>query len=192
MGHGPGSRRTGRRVPFKRALTLAMKTIAGEPGARRSPSAPSRRAFRATEVKLPQARRSSSTRQEVAITRGIADSLRHASRQSRRPRASPAIARKATMRAPCSRRSSRRASSAIGARAMPGMASNLAAMLDDRYQKQLVGQRRRPQGCAARGSRGAPGARAADRRRAAAACPGAGRSVAAMGRGESSRASSTI
>ncbi len=122
---------------FRNVLTLAMKTIAGEPelsvsfGAE-TPSLVGKKA------KLPQIS-IELDRQEVAITRGIADSfaMRLANHDDGvhnryRPEGKNARAMFEAVeqaRVEC-----------IGARAMPGMAQNLTAMLQDRYHKKMAGR----------------------------------------------------
>jgi cobaltochelatase CobT len=124
--------REGPTAPFKRALTLAMKTIGNEPelNVTFGSEAP---ALQGNRAKLPQLSLDLPQR-EVAITRGIADSFSlrlanhdvavHSKYQpdGRNARAVFESAEQARVEA-------------IGARIMPGMASNLGAMLEDRYQK---------------------------------------------------------
>jgi cobaltochelatase CobT len=124
--------REGPLAPFKRALTLAMKTIAAGPDlvvnfGGETPG------LQGNRVHLPQLSLDLPAG-EVAITRGLADSfaLRLANHdegihsryrpEGRNARAIFEAIEQARVEA-------------IGARAMPGMASNLGAMLDDRYQK---------------------------------------------------------
>jgi cobaltochelatase CobT len=127
--------RDGPTAPFKRALALAMKTIANEPelNVTFGADAPG---LQGTRVKLPQPSIDLPVR-EVAVTRGLADafSLRLANHDinvhskyqphGRNARAVFESVEQARVEA-------------IGARLMPGMASNLGAMLDDRYQKKSV------------------------------------------------------
>ncbi|MFO0994643.1 MAG: cobaltochelatase subunit CobT [Hyphomicrobiales bacterium] len=117
---------------FKRALTLAMKTIAEEPELTVTfgSEAPG---LSGTKAKLPQVT-NDLTVNEVAIARGVSDSFalrianhsdsvhNHYRPEGRNARAVYEAAEQARVEA-------------IGARAMPGMAMNLTAMLDDRYQK---------------------------------------------------------
>jgi cobaltochelatase CobT len=122
---------------FRNVLTLAMKTIAGEPELSVSfgAEAPS---LQGKKAKLPQIS-TELDRQEVAITRGIADSfaMRLANHDDGvhnryRPEGKNARAMFEAVeqaRVEC-----------IGARAMPGMAQNLTAMLQDRYQKKMAGR----------------------------------------------------
>jgi len=121
--------------PFKRALTLAMRTIAHSPELEVTfgGDAPSLVGDRA---RLPQVERELTARQ-VAVTRGIADSLslRRANHnddvharyrpEGRNARAVFEAVEQARVEA-------------IGALAMPGMARNLSAMLDDRYEKRAL------------------------------------------------------
>src|SRR5262249_21524042 len=127
--------RDGPAAEFKRVLTLAMKTIAGEPELQVAygTEAPS---LQGNKAKLPQVS-SELTRAEVAITRGIADSfaMRISSHDDRvhthyRPEGKNARAMYEAVE--------QARVESLGARAMPGMAKNLAAMLDDRYQKKSV------------------------------------------------------
>ncbi|MGE0213303.1 MAG: cobaltochelatase subunit CobT [Parvibaculaceae bacterium] len=117
---------------FKRALGLATKTISGDPELNVTFGAdqPSLAGHRA---KLPQVGHELAAR-DVAISRGVADSfaLRLANHddgthgryrpQGRTARAVFEAVEQARVEA-------------IGAIAMPGMAENLTAMLDDRYQR---------------------------------------------------------
>jgi cobaltochelatase CobT len=124
--------REGPIAPFKRALSLAMKTISNEPelNVAFGGEAPG---LQGTRARLPQLSLDLPER-EVAITRGLADSfsLRLANHDAgvhskyqpdgRNARAVFESVEQARVEA-------------IGARAMPGMAGNLGAMLEDRYQK---------------------------------------------------------
>jgi cobaltochelatase CobT len=124
--------REGPTAPFKRALSLAMKTIANEPelNVTFGADAPG---LQGTRAKLPQPSLDLPER-EVAVTRGLADSfsLRLANHDAgvhtkyqpagRNARAVFESVEEARIEA-------------IGARVMPGMANNLGAMLEDRYQK---------------------------------------------------------
>ena len=118
---------------FRRVLTLAMKTIAGEPELaghlrRRGAVAPGQQGEAAA------GRHRARPPREVAVTRGIADSFAlrlanhsddihdHYRPEGKNARAIFEAVEQARVEA-------------IGARAMPGMAQNLTAMLDDRYQK---------------------------------------------------------
>ncbi|WP_137391832.1 cobaltochelatase subunit CobT [Rhodoligotrophos defluvii] len=125
--------------PFKRALTLAMRTIAHEPDLQvtfggETPGLSGNRA------RLPQVDRELDPR-NVAVTRGVADafSLRLANHnetvhsryrpEGRNARAVFEAVEQARVEA-------------IGARDMAGMAANLSAMLDDRYQRRSLAQMR--------------------------------------------------
>jgi cobaltochelatase CobT len=122
-------------APFKRALSLAMKIIANEPELNVTFGAEPP-GLQGNRVKLPQPSLDLPVR-EVAVTRGLADaySLRLANHdvavhskyqpQGRNARAVFESVEQARVEA-------------IGARLMPGMAGNLGAMLDDRYQKKSV------------------------------------------------------
>ena len=124
--------REGPTAPFKRALSLAMKTIANEPelNVTFGADAPG---LQGTRAKLPQPSLDL-PEHEVAVTRGLADSfsLRLANHdagvhtkyqpEGRNARAVFESVEQARVEA-------------IGARVMPGMANNLGAMLEDRYQK---------------------------------------------------------
>ncbi len=124
--------RDGPLAPFKRALSLAMKTIAAGPDlvVNFGGEAPG---VQGNRVQLPQLSLDLPAG-EVAITRGLANSFAlklanhddaiHARYQpeGRNARAVFEAVEQARVEA-------------IGARIMPGMAGNLGAMLDDRYQK---------------------------------------------------------
>lgn len=124
--------REGPTAPFKRALTLAMKTIANEPelNVTFGGEAPGLQGNRA---RLPQLSVDLPAR-EVAITRGLADSfaLRISNHDAGVHHKYQPEGRNA--RAVFEAVEQARVES-IGARAMPGMAENLTAMLEDRYQK---------------------------------------------------------
>lgn len=127
--------REGPAAEFKRVLALATKTIAGEPELQVTfgPDAP---ALQGEKAKLPQVS-NELTRGEVAITRGVADSFAmrlsnhddgihsHYRPEGKNARAMYEAVEQARVEA-------------IGARAMPGMARNLAAMIEDRYQKKSI------------------------------------------------------
>lgn len=127
--------REGPAAEFKRVLALAVKTIAGEPELQVAygPDAP---ALQGNKVKLPQVSAELAPT-EVAITRGIADSfaMRLSSHDDRihsryRPEGKNARAMYEAVE--------QARVEALGARAMPGMAKNLSAMLEDRYQKKSI------------------------------------------------------
>src|SRR3954468_13988072 len=127
--------RDGPAAEFKRVLALAMKTIACEPELQVAygPDAPS---LQGTKPKLPQVS-ADPTQSEVAITRGVADSfaMRLSNHDDRihshyRPEGKNARAMYEAVE--------QARVESIGARAMSGMAKNIAAMLDDRYQKKSI------------------------------------------------------
>jgi len=127
--------RDGPAAEFKRVLALAMKTIACEPELQVAygPDAPS---LQGTKAKLPQVS-AEPTQSEVAITRGVADSfaMRLSNHDDRihshyRPEGKNARAMYEAVE--------QARVESLGARAMPGMAKNLAAMLNDRYQKKSI------------------------------------------------------
>jgi cobaltochelatase CobT len=124
--------REGPTAPFKRALALAMKTISNEPelNVTFGSEAP---ALQGNRAKLPQLSLDLPER-EVAITRGLADSfsLRLANHDVAVHSKYQPDGRNA--RAVFESVEQARVES-IGARVMPGMAGNLGAMLEDRYQK---------------------------------------------------------
>lgn len=120
---------------FKRVLAVAMKTIAGDPEMTVTfgSEAPS---LSGNKAKLPQIA-NEFTAQEIAIARGLSDSfaLRIANHSDSvhakyRPEGKNA---RAVFEAVEQARIE-----ALGANAMPGMASNLTAMLDDRYRRKDV------------------------------------------------------
>ena len=120
---------------FKRVLTVAMKTIAGEPEmtvafGTEQPS------LAGTKAKLPQIGNDFTTR-EVAVARGVSDSFalrlsNHSDQVHARYRPEGKNARAVFEACEQAR------VEALGANAMPGMASNLSAMLEDRYRKKDV------------------------------------------------------
>jgi cobaltochelatase CobT len=124
--------RDGPLAPFKRALTLAMKTIAAGPDLVVSFGGETP-GIQGNRVHLPQLSLDLPAG-EVAITRGLADSFalklaNHDDGIHSRYRPEGRNARavfEATEQARVE---------AIGARVMSGMADNLGAMLEDRYQK---------------------------------------------------------
>ncbi len=127
--------REGRAEEFKRVLSTAMKTIADEPELSVSfgNDAP---ALSGNKAKLPQVTNTISA-QEVAITRGLSDSfaLRLSSHSDSvhskyRPEGKNA---RAVFEAVEQARIE-----ALGSNAMPGMAQNLTAVLEDRYNKAVV------------------------------------------------------
>ena len=119
-----------------------MKTIAGEPelavSLRRRDAVAS-----GQQGQAAAGRRSSSRRSEVAITRGISDSFalrlaNHYDQVHARYRPEGKNARAVFEAVEQAR------VEALGARAMPGMASNLTAMLDDRYRGRTRPRQARP------------------------------------------------
>ncbi len=129
MAAGP-SRKEAPTEPFKRALGLTVRAIAGDDAVQVS-YAPGKPEIDGKLVQLPEPSRVPS-RREVAVIRGWADSLAltaacHDAKLHARlaPRAGPARAVfEAVERARIE---------AFGANRMPGMASNLAARIDDQY-----------------------------------------------------------
>jgi cobaltochelatase CobT len=125
---GPGS-------DFKRALTAAMKTIAGDPELTVSfGNEPA--GLAGSRAKLPNLPASFSAR-EVAITRGLSDSFalrlaNHSDSVHNRYRPEGKNARAVFEAAEQARIES------LGANAMPGMSNNLTAMIDERYRKKDV------------------------------------------------------
>lgn len=120
---------------FKRVLSVAMKTIAEDPElsvtfGSEPPSLSGNRA------KLPQV--SNDLRaQEIAIARGVSDSFalrisNHSDKVHARYRPTGKNARAVYEAVEQAR------IEALGANAMPGMAANLGAMLDDRYRRKDV------------------------------------------------------
>ncbi|CAN5398403.1 cobaltochelatase subunit CobT [soil metagenome] len=120
---------------FRRVLTLAMRTIAGEPELQVTFGGDAV-SLQGNKAKLPQVSHDLE-RGEIAVTRGVADSFAlrlanhddgvhsHYRPEGKNARALYEAVEQARVES-------------IGARAMPGMAQNLAAMLDDRYQKKPV------------------------------------------------------
>ncbi len=127
--------REGRAEEFKRVLSTAMKTIADEPELSVSfGNEPP--ALSGHKAKLPQVT-NQLTAQEVAITRGLSDSFalriaNHSDQIHSRYRPEGKNARAVFEAAEQAR------IEALGANAMPGMAQNLAAALEDRYAKAVV------------------------------------------------------
>ncbi|MGQ0483802.1 MAG: cobaltochelatase subunit CobT [Hyphomicrobiales bacterium] len=120
---------------FKRALSLATRTIAVDPEmsvvfGNEQPS------LTANKAKLPQVANDFTAR-DIAITRGIADSFAlrlssHSDQVHARYRPQGKNARAVFEAVEQAR------IEALGANAMPGMAANLSAMLDDRYRRKDV------------------------------------------------------
>jgi len=124
-GHSPNE-------PFKQAVTATVKAIAGEPELEVN-FASDRPGISGSQVRMPEPPRRL-TAQDVAITRGIGDSM-----ALRLACHDPAIHRKlmpqgrnaravyeAVEQARCE---------AVGALRMPGVSDNLGAMIDDRYHR---------------------------------------------------------
>jgi cobaltochelatase CobT len=127
--------REGRAEEFKRVLSTAMKTIAEEPELSVSfgNDAP---ALSGNKAKLPQVTNTISA-QEVAITRGLSDSFalrlsNHSDSVHSKYRPEGKNARAVFEAVEQAR------IEALGANAMPGMAQNLTAVLEDRYNKAVV------------------------------------------------------
>ncbi|QPC42435.1 cobaltochelatase subunit CobT [Kaustia mangrovi] len=127
------SDREGPAGPFKHALALAMRSIAGEPELTVSYGADAP-GVAGTRVRLPQVDQDLNA-DSVAVTRGMADSFAlrlanhsndvhgHYRPEGRNARAVFEAVEQARVEA-------------IGSRAMPGMADNLTAMLGERYERQ--------------------------------------------------------
>jgi len=129
------SDREGPTAPFKRALGLAMRTIADDPELNVTFGA-EQPSLSGHKARLPQVSHDLPAG-EIAVTRGVADSfaLRLANHDdglhSRyRP---PGKTARAVFEAVEQARVE-----AIGSNAMPGMANNLAAMLDNRYERRAA------------------------------------------------------
>ena len=118
--------------PFKRAVAGCLKAIAGEPDLEVSYAA-ERPMLSAHKVRLPEPPRKL-TRKDVAITRGIADSL-----ALRLACHDPAVHRANAPRGKNARAVfdavEQARVEALGARRMAGVADNLSAMLEDRYHR---------------------------------------------------------
>ena len=120
---------------FRRALSLAMKTIAGEPELTVSfGNDPASLAGK--RVRLPQVPLHADMR-AVAVTRGLSDSfsLRLSNHSDKVHGRYLPVGK--TARAVFEAVEEARIES-LGALAMPGMAHNLSAMLDDRYQRLTI------------------------------------------------------
>jgi cobaltochelatase CobT len=127
--------REGRAEEFKRVLGTAMKTIAIEPelSVTFGNDAP---ALSGKKAKLPQVTNTASA-QEIAITRGLSDSFalrlsNHSDSVHSRYRPEGRNARAVFEAVEQAR------IEALGANAMPGMAQNLTAVLEDRYNRAVV------------------------------------------------------
>jgi cobaltochelatase CobT len=130
----PGDR-DGPAGAFKRALTLAMKAISGEPDLAVSFSGDSP-ALAGKKARLPQVSHAPDST-EIAVTRGVADafSLRLANHDDAlhahyRPQGK--LARTVFEAVEQAR------VEAIGSNNLPGMAQNLTAMLDQRYKRRAA------------------------------------------------------
>src|SRR5918994_1649713 len=124
--------REGPTGPFKRALSLAMKTISGEPELIVTFGADTP-AISGGRAKLPQLSHDMPDG-EVAITRGIADAFalriaNHDDALHLRYRPPGKLARMVFEAVEQAR------VEAIGSNSMPGMAHNLSAMLDHRFER---------------------------------------------------------
>jgi cobaltochelatase CobT len=127
--------REGRAEEFKRALGVAMKTIADDPEllvtfGNETP------ALSGNKAKLPQVANTVTAR-DIAITRGLSDSFalrlsNHSDQIHGKYRPEGKNARAVFEAAEQAR------IEALGANAMPGMAKNLTAVLEDRYTKAVV------------------------------------------------------
>jgi cobaltochelatase CobT len=127
--------REGRAEEFKRVLSTAMKTIADEPELSVS-FGNDTPALSGNKAKLPQVTNAISA-QEVAITRGLSDSFalrlsNHSDSVHSKYRPEGKNARAVFEAVEQAR------IEALGANAMPGMAQNLTAVLEDRYTKAVV------------------------------------------------------
>jgi cobaltochelatase CobT len=130
----PGDRE-GPAGAFKRALTLAMKAISGEPDLAVSFSGDSP-ALSGKKARLPQVGHAPDAT-EIAVTRGVADafSLRLANHDDAlhaRYRPPGKLARSVFEAVEQAR------VEAIGSNNLPGMAQNLSAMLDQRYKRRAA------------------------------------------------------
>jgi cobaltochelatase CobT len=120
---------------FKRCLTVAMKTISGEEElsvtfAAETPN------LSGNKAKLPLISNELSAK-EVAIARGVSDSFAMRLANHDAPLHAKYRPEGKNARAVYEAVEQARVES-LGARAMPGMARNLAAMLHDRYQKKTI------------------------------------------------------
>lgn len=128
----PGGSAAQRSEPFKQAVSGTIRAISGEPELEVMFSADRPGSSGAT-VRLPEPSRKP-TPKEIAVTRGMGDSLAlrrachdagiHARRTPTGPEARAIF--EAVEQARCD---------AVGSRRMSGVASNITAMLDDRYLK---------------------------------------------------------
>jgi cobaltochelatase CobT len=118
--------------PFKRAVVGCMRAIAGKPDLEVA-FATDRPMLAGNKARLPEPPRKL-TRRDVAVTRGIADSL-----ALRLACHDPAVHRANAPRGKHARAVfdavEQARVEALGARRMPGVAGNLSAMLEDRYHR---------------------------------------------------------
>ncbi|MFD1695991.1 cobaltochelatase subunit CobT [Roseibium aestuarii] len=132
----PGGRSTPPNEPFKQSVGGTVRAIAGD-GELEVIFSGDRPGLSGNTVRLPEPSRKVTAR-EIAITRGLGDSMAlrkachdakvHARRAPSGPEARAIF--EAVEQARCD---------AVGANRMPGVASNLAAMLDDKYMKANAG-----------------------------------------------------
>ncbi len=127
--------REGPTAPFKRALGLAMKTIADDPELSVSFGA-DQPSLVGHKAKLPQVGHDMPAG-EIAVTRGVADAFalrlaNHDDGLHSRYRPQGKMARAVFEAVEQAR------VEAIGSNAMPGMANNLSAMLDHRYERRAA------------------------------------------------------
>jgi cobaltochelatase CobT len=127
--------REGRVEEFKRVLSTAMKTIADEPELSVS-FGNDTPALSGNKAKLPQITNTINAR-EIAVTRGLSDSFalrlsNHSDSVHSKYRPEGKNARAVFEAVEQAR------IEALGANAMPGMAQNLTAVLEDRYGKAVV------------------------------------------------------
>ncbi len=130
----PGNRE-GPNAAFQHALTLCMKTVSGEPELNVTFGAETP-GLTGTRARLPQLSRDLGA-EEVAVTRGLSDAFalrlaNHDQGTHNRYRPEGKVARAVFEAVEQAR------VEAIGARAMQGMAGNLSAMLEERYQRKAV------------------------------------------------------
>src|SRR3954469_16919705 len=118
--------------PFKRAVTGCLRAIAGKPELEVAFAA-DRPSLAGMKARLPEPPRKL-TRHDVAVTRGLADSI-----ALRLACHDPAVHRQNAPRGKSSRAVfdavEQARVEALGARRMSGVAGNLSAMLEDRYHR---------------------------------------------------------
>ena len=118
--------------PFKRAMTASMRAIAGDNELEVAFSH-DRPALTANRARLPDLPKRP-TAHDIAVTRGLGDSM--ALRQARHnPRIHAALAPEGKQARAIFDAVEQARVEAIGARAMSGMADNLATMLADKYSR---------------------------------------------------------